>query len=596
MKLPSFSHLFEAVKAAFSRFPLVMLVAIVGTINLMIMIESGGDEDITTNIRLALTCFLALPMLITAKIFAENQDLKGFLKWLPSFGGLALLSIYFATLDITEQREDYIDIFRFFGLNIALHLMVAFVAYMDRSTIADFWEYNKLLFVNFLVGAFYSIVIFAGLSAAIVAVDQLFNLDIDGKIYGHLFFLIAGLFNTTYFLFHFPKKYDGLISEASDTQNTKAIRNLTKFILIPLVGIYFLILYAYGFKILIQWDLPEGWVSSLTIGFSVVGIFTYLLNYMLTRFEEGKLVQRYRKNFFYTLLPLVVLLFVAIGRRIGDYGITEERYIVLALGIWLLFLSLYFIISKIDNIKVIPMSLAVVALITVLSPFSAFQISKKSQVKRFLTFAEEHQILQDGKLVPMTEKLEHDAYWNGRSMLRYLAERSHLTVLQPYLDKPLEELWEEHQNPGYYTQTDALVEYLNLSSKEGNPENKKYLYYNFNSLTSIDIEGYNKFHPVQLRYYGAKEAKNGFGFSEDNQTLEFTENGQVLETYNIQFIAGDLHKQYGFNQVYDKPFPVYELSGSLYDVKIAFANIDLEVDNGVWKIRNFDGWAFVKEK
>ena len=596
MKLPSFAHLLNAAQAAFSRFPLVVLVAIIGTVNIMTMIAAEHTDDLTISLRLMLTCFLGLPLLITTKVIAENQGFKGFLKWLPSLGGIALLALYFFTLQITESQEHYIDLFRFFGLNFALHLMVAFAAYMDKSSVADFWEYNKLLFVNFLVGAFYSLIIFGGLSAAILAVDQLFHLDINEKTYGHLFVLIGGLFNTTYFLYHFPKKYDGLISEAVDTQNTKVISNLTKFILIPLVGIYFLILYSYSFKILIEWELPEGWVSSLTIGFSVVGIFTYLLNYMLTRFVENNLIQRYRNNFFYVLLPLVVLLFVAIGRRVSDYGITEERYVVMALGFWLLFLSLYFIISKTDNIKVIPISLAVFTLLTVLSPFSAFQVSKKSQLKRFLAFANTHGMMQEGKLIPLQQKLSYEDYLNGSSIISFFADRNWLDELQPYVEQPIEDLYKEKENPTRYQKSLALSDYLKIASDELPPAQKNdYFHYGFNQWFSTTIEGYEIFQPIRS-HYSYDEKTNGLIFNVESRQLEWKEGDNVIEIYNLQPIIENLRENYDQRQTYEKAPPAFELKGQLYDVKIAIESIGGKREGEVFEVEYLNGWGFIKKK
>ena len=159
---------------------------------------------------------------------------------------------------------------------------------------------------------------------------------------------------------------------------TTAFKNLTKFILIPITAIYFLILYAFSTKILVTWQLPEGWVGKLVLGFSVAGIFTYLLNFMLVKFDDSVVVKGFRRWFFYILLPMVLLLFVAIGRRIGDYGVTEARYVVAISGAWLLLISVYFILSKRDNIKFIPISLAVFSLLTVLGPLSAFKVSERS--------------------------------------------------------------------------------------------------------------------------------------------------------------------------------------------------------------------------
>ena len=43
------------------------------------------------------------------------------------------------------------------NVRLAAHLAVAFLPYLDESPVEDFWEYNKRLFGNFMVGAFYAL-------------------------------------------------------------------------------------------------------------------------------------------------------------------------------------------------------------------------------------------------------------------------------------------------------------------------------------------------------------------------------------------------------------------------------------------------------
>ncbi|MBK9017383.1 MAG: DUF4153 domain-containing protein [Saprospiraceae bacterium] len=389
MKLPSIPYLADAFLGVVRRFPLVMLAAAAGVVVSMVLIEHNDNIDEDECIKILMTCALGLSSLLCASIISERWKLSFPAALAPHLVVLGLLGLYYFTLEPNDDMGTIVTPVRFFGLNLAAHLAVAFLPYLDQSPVEDFWEYNKRLFGNFMVGAFYSLVIFAGLSFAILAVNELFNLDIDEKIYAHLFVVLAGIFNTAYFLAHFPKRFD-FETESVENQElatptnlfTGPLKNLTKFILIPIVAIYFLILYAFSAKILIQWELPEGWVGKLVLGFSVAGIFTYLLNYLMVKFDESFAVKGFRRWFFYVLLPMVVLLFVAIGRRMSDYGVTEARFVVAISGVWLLLMSVYFIFSKRDNIKFIPISLAFFSLVTVLGPFNAFKVSERSQVGR----------------------------------------------------------------------------------------------------------------------------------------------------------------------------------------------------------------------
>jgi len=310
MKLPSIPYLADAFLQVVRRFPLVMTATAFGVVVSMILIERDSGTEGEAYIKLLLPCLVGLSTLLCAAIVCERWQLRFPSALAAHLVALGLLAIYYFSLRAIPDLDESTTPIRFIGLNLAAHLGVAFIPYLDRSPVEDFWEYNKRLFGNFMVGAFYSLVIFAGLGFAILAVNELFNLHIDGKIYAHLFVVIAGFFNTAYFLAHFPKRFDFATENAenqelAETTNlfTSPLKNLTKFILIPIVAIYFLILYAFSAKILLTWELPEGWVGKLVLGFSVAGIFTYLLNYLLVKYDDSMAVKGFRRWFFFVLLP-----------------------------------------------------------------------------------------------------------------------------------------------------------------------------------------------------------------------------------------------------------------------------------------------------
>src|SRR5665647_3558162 len=100
-------------------------------------------------------------------------------------------------------------------------------------------------------------------------------------------------------------------------------------------------------------------VLYLVIGFSIGVIFSLLLIYPVRNDENNKWILIFSRFFYFALFPLIILLFLAVKRRISDYGITEQRYFILVLALWLLFIAIYFLFSKSKNIKLIPVSLCI---------------------------------------------------------------------------------------------------------------------------------------------------------------------------------------------------------------------------------------------
>ena len=79
---------------------------------------------------------------------------------------------------------------------------------------------------------------------------------------------------------HFPKQF------------------FTQFILIPLLIIYVVILYFYCAKIVINWQLPRGWVSYLVLAYSIVGIFALLLVHPLKELKLKSWIVIFSKLFY----------------------------------------------------------------------------------------------------------------------------------------------------------------------------------------------------------------------------------------------------------------------------------------------------------
>src|SRR5690606_6036994 len=64
------------------------------------------------------------------------------------------------------------------------------------------------------------------------------------------------------------------------------------------------------------------------------------------------------------------------------YGFTEKRYILMALTVWLAAITVYFLYFRKDDIRLIPVSLALLALASTFGPQSATAISRHSQQQR----------------------------------------------------------------------------------------------------------------------------------------------------------------------------------------------------------------------
>ncbi|PZP43833.1 MAG: hypothetical protein DI598_15230, partial [Pseudopedobacter saltans] len=298
------------------------------------------------------------------------------------------------------------------------HLMVSFAPFLKNHNNLSFWQYNKSLFLLILTSGLYSGVLYLGIALAIKAVGELWHVYIVSDVYAYVFFFIAFFFNTVFFLSKVPSNFSQL---EQDNSYPKGLKVFTQYILIPLMSIYLVILFLYEINILIQRSLPNGIVSWLIMGYSVFGILSLLLIFPIRENEGNKWIRTFSRFFYIMLFPLLALLFIAISIRISDYGITEDRYAIFVIGIWLVIVAVYSLLKP-GNIKFIPITLCIFALLSVYGPQSAPSLSVRSQLKQL------REII-NGKKNTKEER--------GYNVLSHFVEHYGIKPLQPLTNTPL---------------------------------------------------------------------------------------------------------------------------------------------------------------
>src|SRR6267142_1621354 len=93
------------------------------------------------------------------------------------------------------------------------------------------------------------------------------------------------------------------------------------------------------------------------------------------------------------------MLLMAIGKRIRQYGITEDRYFIAVLALWLAGIALLYISRRDAGIRVIPMTLCVLAFVTAFGPWGAYSVSLRSQQARLRTFLAQAGVVPGGRVI-----------------------------------------------------------------------------------------------------------------------------------------------------------------------------------------------------
>src|SRR5206468_2806846 len=128
-------------------------------------------------------------------------------------------------------------------------------------------------------------------------------------------------------------------------------------------------------KIVAGGEWPSGWIGWLVASVSVTGLLGFLLVHPLRSDPNEGWIRTYARWLFVGLIPAALMLLVAFWKRIVPYGLTEPRVMGLVLGFWLLGIACLFTARPSSSIRSIPVSLALLLLITLYGPVSLTSVS-----------------------------------------------------------------------------------------------------------------------------------------------------------------------------------------------------------------------------
>jgi len=589
-RLPSLQNVLDATIKTIVRFPLEIITAISGTIFAIILNEADyNNPDKELYQKALMSCSLCLVLFLSVSLFFLASKKAAILRFITSLvlGSFIVLFVFNFHQYITET-----EIQQFFVLNIVLHLLVSFAGFLPKTYNQDeFWEFNKQLFLRILTSALYSIVLYSGLALAILAIDKLFKVEFYDHIYFHVFFVIAGIFNTLFFLNGVPEtNYN---EKPLILNYPKGLKNFTQYVLLPLISLYLIILICYEAKILVTLSLPVGWVSYLVLVFAIFGILSFLLVHPIAT-ETGNLWMRtFSRWFYFLLIPLLGLLFWAILYRINLYGFTHERYYVLLLSIWLSIVVGYFLIQKNPKIKFIPISMCLAGLFSIAGPQSANSISKQSQLSRFESYMKNF----DHK------KLTFEQEQDLSSIVSFLDSNYGAEVMLPYAKSKLETLLKKDKSPGAYKIMEALgYDYKSSYDKPEKNKNEFYYYYYENNQNTIEnIHGYDMSFTlssydknfdcrdcvkIENKNYSIKAIAEDYGFK-----LQINQDDIPLEINDFVDKNSDFEKNYNLNKKITQ-----EVETPKYKILITYLNANGKIKNSKKILNNYNLKLLVKIK
>ncbi|MFP4616889.1 MAG: DUF4153 domain-containing protein [Candidatus Paceibacterota bacterium] len=436
----------------FERFPVSVFISLVAFL-LMVGFIRLGDEltDLQEAIVLKVLISLGLSFVFSVAIYllGERRNYRwhrrNYLQAITLIFGLLFYYFFEEELFIGGQNEVVVYII-LTALGIVAFLFVArfwrkFRAVPDSQE--TFYSQSYTLVLKILMTAVAAGSAMALGSIGLATLFTLFDITFleEGHWFGYWAAFTGVLFAPFFFLANLPEEKEWFGIKSDMIAGNKFFAFLIKSIGVPAIFIYFIILYAYTGKVLINFsEWPQGEVSWMVILFSFFGFLIYFASYIYR--DTSKLTGIFRK-----ILPVAVLLqtpmlFYAIGLRIDQYDITINRYLVVVFGLWLLFLSCYYLISKKKDLSTPFYSLLVVVLIMSIGPWSVYDLTETRQIKELRNNMVEAGILADGEITPLESYDAIDARLSGKIYggIEYLCDFHGCDTLESIFTDKLEEL------------------------------------------------------------------------------------------------------------------------------------------------------------
>ena len=308
-----------------------------------------------------------------------------------------------------------------------------------RETNETFWLFNHRLWLGALLAGVGAGLLGAGLSAIHETIKLLFGLTLSPHAHEYIWTVCLGFVAPVSFLAFAPRRFTDPITEGERQDFTmRAAAALVKFVAVPLLLVYTAILYAYAAKIALAWELPKGTLGAMVVGYLFVGAATLLLGYP-SRETGGPLVRLFWRYWVWLAALPVVLLFIAVSRRIADYGLTEQRYLMVLVGVWALILAALRLAQGARfDLRLLPGVLALLLLAASFGPGGAIGLSVLSQKAELASILAAKAMLVDGKIVPRGEGAAENPLGEEAARARaiewYLNTHHSLGLLAPWFE------------------------------------------------------------------------------------------------------------------------------------------------------------------
>lgn len=284
--------------------------------------------------------------------------------WIVPLLALAIIGM------TNDSAEFYLTSPKFWGANfIALLVLLGFP--FERNNQGFTYRNFTNLFHLGLATAVW-LLVFGLVAAILFTITTLFNVEFSNSFYDH-FYTSLGIFTQPLFFLVFQQR-----QAKSEMTLNRIFEILVNFVLAPALMIFTVLLYAYVVQIIFEGVLPKGMLANITLPYLLGGLCVYALRSICAKARW----KTFFKYYPYLAIVPIVLLWLAIDRRISAYAWTEQRIYLVALATAITIAYAILIVPKARQYRLISgvVMVAIFAMTWIVKPQ---EIAYQSQTVRF---------------------------------------------------------------------------------------------------------------------------------------------------------------------------------------------------------------------
>lgn len=312
--------------------------------------------------------------------------------WIVPLVALAIIGM------TNDSAEFYLTSPKFWGANFIALLVLLGFPFEKNNQGFTYRNFTNLFHLGLATAVW--LLVFGLVAAILFTIKTLFNVEFSDSFYEHIYTSL-GIFTLPLFFLVFQQR-----QAKSEMTLNRIFEILVNFVLAPALMIFTVLLYAYVVQIIFEGVLPKGMLANITLPYLLGGLGVYALRSICAKARW----ETFFKFYPYLAIVPIVLLWLAIDRRISAYAWTEQRIYLVALATAITIAYAILIVPKARQYRLISgvVMVAIFAMTWIVKPQ---EIAYQSQTARFEQLLKKLNLSDDsGKIrddVDFVERLEN---------------------------------------------------------------------------------------------------------------------------------------------------------------------------------------------